>query len=32
MQQTLDRLAEERDLPIVGRVWSSPRTTESVTR
>jgi 1-acyl-sn-glycerol-3-phosphate acyltransferase len=32
MQQALDRLAEERDLPIVGRVWSSPRTTESVTR
>ena len=32
MQQTLDRLAEERDLPIVGRVWSSPRTAESVTR
>jgi 1-acyl-sn-glycerol-3-phosphate acyltransferase len=24
MQQALDRLAEERDLPVVGRVWSSP--------
>ena len=27
MQRALDELAEERDLPIVGRVWSSPRDT-----
>ena len=27
MQHTLDELAEERDLPIVGRVWSEPRDT-----
>ena len=27
MQQTLDELAEERDLPVVGRVWSAPRNT-----
>jgi hypothetical protein len=24
MQETLDGLAEERDLPVVGRVWSPP--------
>jgi hypothetical protein len=24
MQETLDGLAEERDLPVVGRVWSQP--------
>ena len=27
MQETLDELAEERDLPVVGRVWSPPRDT-----
>src|SRR5436305_2702295 len=27
MQHTLDELAKERDLPIVGRVWSEPRDT-----
>ena len=32
MQRALDRLAEERDLPVVGPVWSSPRPTEPVTR
>ena len=25
MQQALDQLAEERDLPVVGPIWSSPR-------
>jgi 1-acyl-sn-glycerol-3-phosphate acyltransferase len=32
MQQTLDQLAEERDLPIVGRVWSEPRETGRTNR
>jgi 1-acyl-sn-glycerol-3-phosphate acyltransferase len=27
MQQTLDELAQERDLPVAGRVWGSPRDT-----
>jgi 1-acyl-sn-glycerol-3-phosphate acyltransferase len=27
MQHTLDELAKERDLPILGRVWSEPRDT-----
>jgi 1-acyl-sn-glycerol-3-phosphate acyltransferase len=32
MQATLDELAKERDLPVVGRVWSEPRDTERPAR
>ena len=32
MQATLDELAKERDLPVVGRVWSEPRDTEKPAR